>query len=268
MKKFIKIILGIFLVIVILFLIMWGFHGFPTKEMSDNSIYEPPQNSSSVIEINEDGKTTLKSIDTKTVLSQKNKPLLVDSEYIKYIDIASSDLPDEIKKELLEKSNNLRLHGSFSKGQITHEFKNTNYYKDRLDEIGGYESLEKKLNFEPTKIDEIFSDSKLIGGDYSGSYTEGKGYNSIFRAYESANSSIELNEIALSKSSNKVDFFKENINTYINNSPATIEKVDNGNIYNISWISGNRLFSMSTKNLSEASAIQKAQHIDVSVQNK
>ena len=244
-----------------LFLIVWGFHGFSTKESSN---YYPPEKKSSS-KNTEDNRQVFQERFTNilsTPVRKKELDNLIPTEYINYIYIDESQIPDDIKLELKERSINLKSYGSFSKGKITHEFINTPYYKNRFQELGGYEKIKEKLSFQPTDLKAILNDYELIGGDYSGTYTENKGFNSVFRSYQNNNSSIEINEIQLNKNSDKIIFFKENINNYINNSPATIERIDNGNIYNISWISQDRLYNMSSKGLSEGQASSIAQKID------
>lgn len=261
MKKLLKILAAFIIIVAILFIIVWGFHGFATKESSN---YYPPEKKSPSKNI-EDGKQVFQERFNKiesSPITKKELDNLIPTEYINYTYVDDSKIPDDIKLEIKEKSINLNSYGSFSKGKISHEFTNTPYYKNRLQELGGYENLKEKLSFKPTDLNTILNDYELIGGDYSGTYTENKGFNSVFRSYQNNNSSIEINEIALNKNSDKINFFKENINSYINSSPATIERIDNGNIYNISWISQDRLYNMSSKGLNEGQVSSIAQKID------
>lgn len=260
-----KVILTVLSVFLIIFFIVWGFHGFATK---DSGNYSPPEKKEQPKGANEKvfpngtrGITSL--IDSDTV---KKRLISVEpTEFISFSSISDSKLPEDIKNELRQKSNNLKTYGSFSKGEITHEFVNTNYYKDRLVELGGIDKINEKLSFQPSNLNSVLSEYNLIGADYSGTYEEGAGYNSIFKSYSNNNSSIEINELFLKKGSDKLNFFEENINTFVNDSPATFEKVGS-DIYNVSWLSNDRLFAFSTKGLKEGEVMRIAQGIASSAQ--
>lgn len=239
---------------------VWGFHGFPTKDSSN--YYPPEKKSTSKIKNSDNDLASNVTSDTPANTTSKFALDEVKStEFINYDFVEDTNLPADVKSEIKAKAANLKSSGSFSKGKITHEFTNTKYYRDKLKQLGGYEKIKDNLSFEPTDTSKVFNNYDLIGGDYSGTYVENKGFNSVFRSYTNSNSSIEINEIALDRNSDKLNFFKDNVNNYINDAPATVEKIDNGNIYNISWVSNNRLFSMSTQGLSEAESMKKAQEI-------
>ena len=179
-----------------------------------------------------------------------------------YVNIEDAPVDKETKKILYERALNLAQFGSFSKGKQTHEFENQKYYSDRLETLGGEKELLNQLSFKPTDLKEIIgSQYNLTGGDFSGAYTENQGYDSVFRRYQNGDKLIEINEYRVSPENTQVQFFKENINSYINSSPSTNERIENG-IYNISWISKDKLYSMSSKGMSEGETLSIAQKID------
>lgn len=245
------------------------FHGFPNNVENYSPSNNKGKTSNEQIRLPEDNIN-------KQYISVLDKPvkkniLLLNNELdhensVSYISIDDSVLNTDLKLRLKDQAENLKLYGSFSKGKQTHEFKDTSYYKKRLQEIGSYSKIKEKLNFSPTELEKTLgSKFNLIGADYSGTYVENEGFDSVFRTYENTtdNSKIEINEMFINPANTRVDFYKENTNTYVNSNPATLEKIQtpDGYIYNLSWINNQRSFSLSSHGLTESQIMQFAQKI-------
>lgn len=258
---FLKFLILIAIVLVFFYLIMLYFHGVPVAENTSKSKVDQKH----LIEKKSEN-DVMSSNFTEEDLDKLSK-IRIKAQQFKdinstYISIEDAPIDAETKKILYERVLNLSQFGSFSKGKQTHEFENQAYYIDRLKELGGEKKLLEQLSFTPTNLQEIIgSEYNLVGGDFSGAYIEGKGYDSIFRSYQNGDKLLEINEYNISPDNTQVHFFKENINSYVNSSPSTNERIENG-IYNISWISENRLFSMSSKGMTEGEALSIAQKID------
>lgn len=260
-KKY-YITISIFLILMVLTFLMWLFHGgVPQSEViieenvqkvinvsDSNSLirFDEMQNQSSN---KNPQKIPLKNIEEHVAVNQKTP--------IHIISINEADLPFEEKQILIEKFQNLHKHGSLSAGKITHEFKYTNSYRQELDKVGGYAEIEKQLSFKPTPLDPYIASSlKMIGAMSSGTYTENKGFNSVLRSYESVDSKkLEINEMYLNPENNiSIEIYKESINYYIKNYPATIERlkdVEGNSIINLSWNTKDRNYMLSAQNISE-----------------
>jgi len=258
---FLKFLILIAIILGFFYLIILYFHGFPaaentSKSKADQKILVDKKSENEVV-FSDFTKEDLDKLSKIRIKAQQFKD--IDSTYI---NIEDAPIDAETKKILYERALNLSQFGSFSKGKQTHEFENQAYYADRLKELGGEKNLLNQLSFTPTNLQEaIGSEYNLVGGDFSGVYIEGQGYDSIFRSYQNGDKLLEINEYKVSPDNSQVYFFKENINSYVNSSPSTNERIENG-IYNISWISKNRLYSMSSKGMTEGEALSIAQKID------
>lgn len=271
-KNFIKALLIIVVLFAIGLFALLYFHGFPTtaETYDPNSSKQKNNISRSDTPLKNISENSTEVINQPVSLNEKFSAINVLKENnINYVSIDDSTLDTDLKQSLKEQAENLKLYGSFSKGKQTHEFKNTSYYKERLKDLGNFLKIKEKLNFTPSEIDKILgSNFELVGADYSGTYVENEGFDSVFRTYENNrdNSKIEINEMLINPANTKVDFYKENTNTYINSSPATIEKIQTprGYIYNLSWINNQRSYYLSTQGLTESQVMQYAQKISSS----
>ncbi|TCM62717.1 hypothetical protein EC844_12435 [Acinetobacter calcoaceticus] len=249
---------------VIFILIFFGPYAYATQESADQILLEKKQPAKEPNEtVSSDGVRDISVLMPKEALN-KAISSIESIDCIDYINIEDAAFPEDIKKEIYNRSDNLKTLGSFSKGEITHEFVNTQYYQHRLAELGGIDKITAKLSFKTTDLSKILRDYELICSDYSGSYQENKGFNAILKSYRNEHSSIEINELLLNKGVDKIIFFKENINTFVNAAPATFEKVGS-DIYNVGWVGGSRLFTLSTQGLSAVDALRIAQEIDANV---
>ena len=271
-------------VVLITFFILWMFHG--GADQSKVIIEENVQKDNKVSSVQKNYSELSMSSNANSLINQNNKPiehdmnnnvLVKDKDYANYsynqetpvvvLGVNEANLPPEEKSELLRKFNNLNVYGSLSGGKITHEFKYTQKYKSELEKAGGYNKLEQQLAFKPTPLNNYIDNSlKLVGAVTSGTYTENKGFNSLFRTYDNGNGTkLEINEMYLNPENNmSVEVYKESINHYIGNYPATIERLKDENgtpITNLSWNTKDRNYMLTASNMNEVELDNLAKNI-------
>lgn len=97
----------------------------------------------------------------------------IDSN-VKYMKVADSGLPEFEINSLKWDFENLNKYGSYSGGNIIHEFTKAGDLKVALEKNNGLKNILKKLSFTPTDIEaSLGNDFKLIGADYSGALNKG-----------------------------------------------------------------------------------------------
>lgn len=268
-------------VVLITFVILWMFHG--GADQSKVIIEENVQKDNKVSSVQKNYSELNANSNFNSFVNQNNKSLengmnnaLVE-DYANYsynqenpvvvLGVNEANLPPEEKSELLRKFNNLNVYGSLSGGKITHEFKYTQKYKSELEKAGGYNKLEQQLTFKPTPLNNYIDNSlKLVGAVTSGTYTENKGFNSLFRTYDNGNGTkLEINEMYLNPENNmSVEVYKESINHYIGTYPATIERLKDENgipITNLSWNTKDRNYMLTASNMNEVELDNLAKNI-------
>ena len=268
-------------VVLITFVILWMFHG--GADQSKVIIEETVQKDNKVSSVQKNYSELNANSNFNSFVNQNNKSLengmnnaLVE-DYANYsynqehpvvvLGVNEANLPPEEKSELLRKFNNLNVYGSLSGGKITHEFKYTQKYKSELEKAGGYNKLEQQLTFKPTPLNNYIDNSlKLVGAVTSGTYTENKGFNSLFRTYDNGNGTkLEINEMYLNPENNmSVEVYKESINHYIGTYPATIERLKDENgipITNLSWNTKDRNYMLTASNMNEVELDNLAKNI-------
>jgi hypothetical protein len=225
-----------------------------SKKIDENSSHK---------EIKPNQPANLYTVNSKSSTAiQNSHAYILDEAYfaqfkvgVHFTDLNSSPLPESEKSSIREAMNNLNRTGSSSGGIITHEFQNSDYYKKRLQELGGINGIQGNLNFQPTNM-KFLDGYSLVGGDYSGSYVEKSGFNSIYSLYENPNGAkIEVSETYLNPATSSVlEFYKEGLNYNINNVPMTLENLKDasGNqIYDATWVSNDRVYSLSSENITK-----------------
>ncbi len=255
-----------------LFLLLWFFHG--GVDQSDVIIEETTSSEPKLKPVNNTHHTALlkskelvnNADDGVLSMSQQTKNTEIDySSYVydkenpvKIISVYDDVLPKEEKNKLIKYFKNLHTYGSYSAGKITNEFKDTKKYIENLRKSGGYDEMVKKLTFQPFPLKQYIDPSfKLVGAEVSGTYTENKGFNSIFRSYNNfKGKKLEVNEMLVNRENDmQVEIYQESINHYVGgNIPATIERLtdENGNsIFNLYWSNQNKDYMITGLNFTE-----------------
>lgn len=185
---------------------------------------------------------------------------------VKYMSIEESGLPPDEISNLKKDYDNLNKYGSYSGGEITHEFTKANDFKEALRKNGNLENVKNKLNFTPTDVNSILGGNfKLMGADYSGSLSEGK-FNSLFRYYEDGTGKrFEINEMYLTPANNySLNVYKESINFDLVGHPATLQSLknaENKEIYNLDFNVNRRVFSISSEGFNYSDFLQTSMAI-------
>ena len=189
----------------------------------------------------------------------------VDSN-VKYMKVADSGLPEFEINSLKRDFENLNKYGSYSGGNITHEFTKAGDLKVALEKNNGLKNILKKLSFIPTDIEALLgNDLKLVGADYSGALNKGK-FNSIFRYYENNDGKrFEINEIYLTPENNySLHIYIESLNFYLAGHLATLQNlksVENKEIYNLDFNVNKRVFSISSEGFNYSEFLQTSMKI-------
>ena len=184
----------------------------------------------------------------------------IDSN-VKYMKVADSGLPEFEINSLERDFENLNKYGSYSGGNITHEFTKAGDLKVALKKNNGLKNILKKLSFTPTDIEaSLGNDFKLVGADYSGAMNEGK-FNSIFRYYENTDGKrFEINEMYLTPENNySLHIYIESLNFYLAGHLATlqnIKSIENKVVYNLDFNVNKRVFSISSEGLNYSEFLQ------------
>ena len=175
--------------------------------------------------------------------------------------VADSGLPEFEINSLKRDFENLNKYGSYSGGNITHEFTKAGDLKVALEKNNGLKNILKKLSFTPTDIEaSLGNDFKLVGADYSGALNKGK-FNSIFRYYENNDGKrFEINEMYLTPENNySLHIYIESLNFYLAGHLATLQNlksVENKEIYNLDFNVNKRVFSISSEGLNYSEFLQ------------
>lgn len=167
-----------------------------------------------------------------------------------YLSLSESTLPQEIKDEIKQSTARLNATGSFSAGQITHEFSHLTEKRAALNK-------DHAINFIPTEIEKLIQNMPLTGKWYSGVFNDGK-YNSLYRLYESADGQrkFEITEMYLdAENGSSTEVFYESLNHQVNQVPMTFEHLKTAQgeqIYNVSFNHRSRYYSLSSLGFNRA----------------
>ena len=203
------------------------------------------------------GALTITTNDAENLVQSSDN---VDSN-IKYMKVADSGLPEFEINSLKRDFENLNKYGSYSGGNITHEFTKAGDLKVALEKNNGLKNILKKLSFTPTDIEaSLGNDFKLVGADYSGALNKGK-FNSIFRYYENNDGKrFEINEMYLTSENNySIHIYIESLNFYLAGHLATLQNlksVENKEIYNLDFNVNKRVFSISSEGFNYSEFLQ------------
>ncbi len=163
---------------------------------------------------------------------------------VRIVSINDAGFDTSERQDILEKINNLKMSGSMSGGEITHEFSDLNLKRGNIEE--------KKTSFKP--VDKIIGKEFVMTSKvYSGAYSQDTGYSSIYQLYEnpSNGAKIEFTEMYLDPKNNTVmEVVKETLNHSIDNVPMTFETIktpDSGTIYNAQFNVGKNYYSFSSQ---------------------
>ncbi|MEN5173632.1 hypothetical protein ABE427_13010 [Acinetobacter higginsii] len=172
-----------------------------------------------------------------------------DSAYFTIVSLDKAPFSTEKKLEFVNSIKNLYKYGSLSGGKLTHEFSNLDKYRAFLEKYG-YEEIKEKISFSPENIPLNDSSLSLTGSYYAGGYTKNKGFDSLYRLYESPNGKkIEINQTKLSPDGMKLLVIEETLNQKVNNVFTTLESFDSEKIYNIRFVHDGYRYAISTKGM-------------------
>lgn len=166
---------------------------------------------------------------------------------VRVVSVNDSNFDVKERREVLKAVNNLKMLGSMSGGQITHEFSDLNLKRGKIEQ--------EKTSFEPT--DNILArEFEMTSRVYSGAYSQDSGYNSVYRLYENSSNGakIEFTEMYLDPKNNSVmEVVEETLNHSVNNVPMTFETIktkESGTVYNAQFNVGEKYYSFSTQGIS------------------
>lgn len=181
--------------------------------------------------------------------------------------LKDSKLPLEIKKKFERELELLKRTGSMSGGVLTHEFSRLDEMRQALEDKN-LDQQKASLAIHPTTLVEILGgDYKLIGANTQSKHIPYKGWTGFFQIAEKQFTPImvELSERQIEpQAGDGAQGISDFINDQVNGQPATVEviKLDkSGYVYNIDWSFGNRLFTLTTKNLSRQESLTIAERI-------
>ncbi len=252
LKKSHKILLGVVLLSIILIFAFYKFRSntdlSSSKEINDKNLVVNNESAEDITQQKVQEKREI--INENISKTDKIRNLFPESAYMTIVDLRNSPLSDIRKLELTENINNLYKYGSMSGGKITHEFQNLDKYRSFLKKHG-YATIIGKINFKPADISIANKNGlELTGAYYSGGYTDGKGFDSLYRLYESNNGGkIEISQTKLANDGMKLIMIKETFNYELNNVPATFEQFNSYNTYSLRFVHDGYRYAISTQNL-------------------
>lgn len=185
---------------------------------------------------------------------------------IHLIALKDASLPAAILAETLKSIENLKKTGSFSGGELTHEFSRQNDLSDALKEASSLQNIYAKLSIYPTELNLVLDASyRVVGAVASDKYIENKGWTGLQQIYVSEVRKVELSESQIQpEDGDAMQVFKEAMNRTIMDYPATFERLKTKKsepVYNVHWNVHNRNYSLSTMNLSEQETLEIAEKI-------
>lgn len=179
---------------------------------------------------------------------------------VDYINLKDSVYDESTKSDIKKGIENLKHYGSISGGVQTNEFADAKASIATLREQSKHKIL-NALSFTPYLANTIYADFNLKGADVGGRYSD-KGFDSLYTYYENNQGArIALSEMQLKADASKIQIIKETLNTSIQGIPMTWQTIENGNIYNIRFVSGHRHYNISTQGIEKKKVLYLVEHL-------
>jgi hypothetical protein len=186
---------------------------------------------------------------------------------VSYVPLEQQALPDDVKKLLRENFDRLRATGSSSGGVVTHEFMMADELEKKLRK-DGLAKIQASLAITPSELGAALDESfRLTGADSQGKNVSKMGWAGFFQLHKSddGNRWVELSENQLESAVGDATVFApELLNERVLDSPASIESLrdkDGSWLFNLQWAAKDRVFHLTTRNMSRQEATQLAARV-------